>query len=45
VHWLRKLFERHVRGPVRVELVNSAALGDQNCVFRVEIDDPSPPPR
>ena len=43
VHWLRKLFERHVRGPVRVELVDSAALGNQNCVFRVEIDDPSPP--
>ncbi|MHC4109246.1 MAG: hypothetical protein ACYSTY_14290 [Planctomycetota bacterium] len=43
VHWLRKLFERHVRGPVRVELVDSAALGSQNCVFRVEIDDPSPP--
>jgi hypothetical protein len=45
VHWLRKLFERHVRGPVRVELVDSAAQGSQNCVFRVEIDDPSPPSR
>ena len=45
VHWLRKLFERHVRGPVHVELVDSAALGSQNCVFRVEIADPSPPPR
>jgi len=45
VHWLRKLFERHVRGPVHVELVDSAALGSQSCIFRVEIADPSPPPR
>jgi hypothetical protein len=43
VHWLRKLFERHVRGPVHVELVDSAALGNPNCVFRIEIEDPSPP--
>ena len=42
-HWVRKLFERHVRGPVRVEVVESVALGSQNCVFRVEIGDPSPP--
>jgi hypothetical protein len=45
VHWLRKLFERHVRGPVRVELLESAATGSQNCVFRIEIEDPSPPER
>jgi hypothetical protein len=39
VHWLRMLFERHVRGPVHVELLDSAALGDQNCTFRVTIED------
>jgi hypothetical protein len=44
VHWLRKLFERHVRGPVHVELLDSAALGSQNCVFRIEIEDVSRPP-
>jgi hypothetical protein len=43
VHWLRKLFERRVKGPVHVELVGSAALGDENCTFRVTIGDPSPP--
>ena len=43
-HWVRKLFERRVVGPVRVELVDSAAKGGQNCVFRVTIDDASPPP-
>lgn len=42
-HWVRKLFERRVKGPVKVELVGSAAQGDANCVFRVTIDDPSPP--
>lgn len=36
-HWLRMLFERHVRGPVRVELLGSAAAGGQNCSFRVEL--------
>ncbi len=41
-HWVRKLFERRVKGPVRVELLDSAAKGGQNCVFRVTIDDPSP---
>jgi hypothetical protein len=45
VHWIRKLFERHVRGPVRVEVLESVALGSQNCVFRIEIEDPSPPVR
>jgi hypothetical protein len=45
VHWLRKLFERRVKGPVHVELVDSAAHGNENCVFRVTIDDPSPPDR
>jgi hypothetical protein len=44
-HWLRKLFERRVVGPVKVELLDSAAKGGQNCVFRVTIDDPSPPAR
>jgi hypothetical protein len=43
VHWLRMLFERHVRAPVRVELVDSAARGNANCVFRVTIDDPARP--
>jgi hypothetical protein len=41
-HWLRMLFERRVRGPVHVELLDSAAKGGQNCVFRVTLDDPSP---
>jgi hypothetical protein len=45
VHWLRLLFERHVRGPVSVELIDSVARGSENCVFRVEIEDPSPPRR
>jgi hypothetical protein len=45
VSWIRKLFERHVRGPVRVEMLESVALGSQNCVFRIEIDDPSPTAR
>jgi hypothetical protein len=44
-HWLRKLFERRVVGPVRVELLDSAAKGGESCVFRVTIDDPSPPAR
>jgi len=43
VHWVRKLFERHVRGPVRVELLDSAARGGENCVFRVTVEDPSRP--
>jgi hypothetical protein len=43
VHWMRKLFERHVRGPVHVEMLDSAALGGENCVFRIEIEDPSHP--
>ncbi len=42
-HWIRKLLERHVRGPVRVEMLESAALGNENCVFRIEIDDPTHP--
>lgn len=45
VHWLRMLFERHVRGPVAVELLESAARGDENCAFRVTIGDPSHPSR
>lgn len=44
-HWLRKLFERRVVGPVHVELLDSAAKGSENCVFRVTIEDPSPPAR
>jgi hypothetical protein len=43
IHWLRMLVERHVKGPVSVELIDSVAHGSENCVFRVEIDDPSPP--
>jgi hypothetical protein len=39
VHWLRKLFEQHVRGPVQVEMLDSAALDGENCVFRVSIED------
>ena len=42
VHFMQKLFERHVRGPVRVELLDSAALGGQNCVFRIDIEDTAP---
>ncbi len=38
-HWLRKLLERHVVGPVSVEMVESVALGHEDCVFRIEIDD------
>lgn len=38
-HWVRKLVERHVQGPVRVELVGSAAKGDENCVFRIVIQE------
>jgi hypothetical protein len=45
VHWLRMLVERHVVGPVKVELIDSAARGSENCVFRIEIEDPSPPRR
>jgi hypothetical protein len=45
VHWVRKLFERHVRGPVHVEMIDSVALGNQNCIFRITIDDPSHPNR
>jgi hypothetical protein len=45
VHWLRMLVERHVVGPVKVELLDSAAQGSENCVFRIEIEDPSPPRR
>jgi hypothetical protein len=44
VHWLRKLFERRVEGPVRVMLLDSVALGGQNCVFQVVVDDDSPAP-
>jgi hypothetical protein len=36
-HWVRMLFERHARTRVAVELVESAALGAQNCVFRVKV--------
>jgi len=39
VHWLRKLFEPHVRGPVEVELIHSVAMGQQNCSFRVRFQD------
>ena len=40
---VRKLFERHVRGPVHVEMIDSAALGNQNCIFRITIDgEPHP---
>jgi predicted hydrocarbon binding protein len=39
------LVERHVVGPVKVELLDSAAQGSENCVFRIEIEDPSPPRR
>ena len=38
-HWVRKLLERHVVGPVRVQMLESAALGHEDCVFRVEIED------
>ena len=41
VHWLRKLFERRAKGPVRVRLLDSAALGGENCVFEVVIDEPA----
>lgn len=44
VHWLRKLFERRVEGPVRVTLLDSVALGGQNCVFQVVLGDDSPGP-
>jgi hypothetical protein len=43
VHWLRMLVERHVRGPVHVELLDSVAQGSSNCVFRIRIEDPSHP--
>ncbi len=39
VHWLRKLFERRTNGAVEVKLLDSVALGGDNCVFRVVIDD------
>jgi hypothetical protein len=43
LHWLRMLIERHVRGPVRVELVESAAGGSADCVFRVTLPDGASP--
>jgi hypothetical protein len=36
-HWLRMLFERHAGARVAVELVDSAARGSENCVFRVTL--------
>lgn len=42
-HWVRNLFERHVRGPVHVEMVDSVAHGNQNCIFRITIEDTSRP--
>jgi hypothetical protein len=42
VHWVRDLFARHVKGPVHVRLLDSVALGAQNCTFEVVVDDPSP---
>jgi len=38
-HWVRTLLERHVVGPVEVEILESAARGDRNCTFRVQIGD------
>lgn len=38
-HWLRMLFERHAGERVAVELVDSAARGGENCVFRVTLRD------
>ena len=43
IHWVRKLFERHVRGPVHVELVDSAAQGAEDCTFRIVIEDVARP--
>lgn len=39
VHWLKALVERVVRKPVEVELLDSAAKGAQNCVFRITLPD------
>ena len=41
-HWVRMLFERHARTRVAVELVESAARGAENCVFRVKLLPRSP---
>jgi len=41
-HWVRDLVARHVKGPVRVRLLDSVALGSKNCTFEVVVDDPSP---
>jgi hypothetical protein len=43
VHWVRKLFERHVRGPVHVEMLDSAARSRENCVFRITVEDAARP--
>lgn len=40
IHWLRMLIERHTEGSVHVELLESAAQGSPNCVFRVTLPDP-----
>ena len=42
VHWVRDLVARRVKGPVHVRLLDSVALGSQNCTFEVVVDDPSP---
>lgn len=37
VHWVRMLIERHARRPAEVELAESVARGDQDCVFRIRL--------
>jgi hypothetical protein len=39
VHWLRMLVERHTKRPVRVELLDSVAQGNKDCIFRVTLED------
>jgi len=37
VHWLRMLIERYADRSARVELIESAATGVQDCVFRITL--------
>jgi len=42
--WVRLLVERHAHRRAAVELVESVATGAQNCVYRITLGEPVPPP-
>ena len=42
--WVRLLVERHARRVATVTLVESVATGAENCVYRVTLGEPLPPP-